>query len=107
MASEIYVNDLTFSHKPSDPRVEASLLNISLALPKGSRTILVGANGGKYTVRGRECFAKIASIILAGKSTLLQILAGKRLISNAEVQIKGKDVFRQYPRGVAFLGTEW
>jgi CCR4-NOT complex subunit CAF16 len=44
---------------------------------------------------------------LAGKSTLLQILAGKRLIANAEVQIKGKDVFRQYPGGVAFLGTEW
>ncbi|KAI0089239.1 P-loop containing nucleoside triphosphate hydrolase protein [Irpex rosettiformis] len=85
---EIYVNSLTFSHVSNDPRVEPSLINISLALPKGSRTILVGANG-------------------AGKSTLLQILAGKRLIKNAEVQIKGKDVFREYPGGVAFLGTEW
>ena len=46
---------------------------------------------------------------LAGKSTLLQILAGKRLISKEGtlVQIKGKDVFRQYPGGVTFLGTEW
>ena len=44
---------------------------------------------------------------LAGKSTLLQILAGKRLVSNAQVTIKGKDVFRQYPGGVTFLGTEW
>lgn len=45
----------------------------------------------------------------AGKSTLLQILAGKRLISNkdTDVQIKAKDVFRQYPEGVTFLGTEW
>ncbi|KAI0686505.1 P-loop containing nucleoside triphosphate hydrolase protein [Cytidiella melzeri] len=85
---EIFLNGLTFSHVPSDPRVEPSLVDVSLALPKGSRTIVVGANG-------------------AGKSTLLQILAGKRLISNAEVQIKGKDVFRQYPGGVAFLGTEW
>ncbi|KAI0340861.1 P-loop containing nucleoside triphosphate hydrolase protein [Trametopsis cervina] len=88
MSDEIHVANLTFSHIPSDPRIEPSLVNISLALPKGSRTIIVGANG-------------------AGKSTLLQILAGKRLISNAEVQIKGKDVFRQYPGGVAFLGTEW
>lgn len=45
----------------------------------------------------------------AGKSTLLQILAGKRLITSqgADVRIKDKDVFRQYPSGVTFLGTEW
>jgi CCR4-NOT complex subunit CAF16 len=46
---------------------------------------------------------------LAGKSTLLQILAGKRLItgSNASVRIRGRDVFRDFPTGVTFLGTEW
>lgn len=46
---------------------------------------------------------------IAGKSTLLQILAGKRLISkpDTDVQIKERDVFRQYPQGVTFLGTEW
>ncbi|GJE87491.1 P-loop containing nucleoside triphosphate hydrolase protein [Phanerochaete sordida] len=87
---EIYVHDLTFSFAPADPRVQPSLTNVSVQLPKGSRTILVGANG-------------------AGKSTLLQILAGKRLISRegTEVKIKDRDVFRQYPHGVTFLGTEW
>lgn len=83
-------NNLTFSFVPSDPKVPPSLRDVSLQLPKGSRTILVGANG-------------------AGKSTLLQILAGKRLISRegTEVKIKDRDVFRQYPQGVTFLGTEW
>lgn len=43
----------------------------------------------------------------AGKSTLLQILAGKKLIKGADVKIKGLDVFYQFPEGVTFLGTEW
>ncbi|KDQ64477.1 hypothetical protein JAAARDRAFT_201810 [Jaapia argillacea MUCL 33604] len=84
---EVSVTKLTFSHGPG---VAPSLVDISLNLPTGSRTILIGANG-------------------AGKSTLLQILAGKRLITanGADVRIKGKDVFREYPHGVTFLGTEW
>ncbi|KAF8558779.1 P-loop containing nucleoside triphosphate hydrolase protein [Imleria badia] len=81
----IAVQDLTFYHGTSEA---PSLSNISLQLPPGSRTILVGANG-------------------AGKSTLLQILAGKRLINNADVRINDRDVFRNSPPGVAFLGTEW
>ncbi len=45
----------------------------------------------------------------AGKSTLLQILAGKRLISapGTDVRIKDRDVFRATPQGITFLGTEW
>lgn len=45
----------------------------------------------------------------AGKSTLLQLLSGKRLISTAgaELKVKGCDVFRDFPSGVTFLGTEW
>lgn len=43
----------------------------------------------------------------AGKSSLLQILAGKKLIKGADVTIKGLDVFYQFPEGVTFLGTEW
>ncbi|OBZ70096.1 putative ABC transporter ATP-binding protein C20G4.01 [Grifola frondosa] len=84
---EISIKNLTYTHKPGDP---PSLIDISIALPKGSRTILVGANG-------------------AGKSTLLQILAGKRLISTpgTDVRIKGRDVFRNTPQGITFLGTEW
>lgn len=46
--------------------------------------------------------------ISAGKSTLLQILAGKRLTpKGTKVHIKGEDVFRGAPQGVTFLGTEW
>lgn len=83
----ISVDKLTYRHNPT---AEASLLDISIHLPKGSRTILIGANG-------------------AGKSTLLQILAGKRLVTaeGAEIFVKGRDVFRDSPPGVIFLGTEW
>jgi CCR4-NOT complex subunit CAF16 len=46
---------------------------------------------------------------VAGKSTLLQILAGKRLVTapNADLRINGQDVFRNTPVGLTFLGTEW
>ncbi|KAH9482980.1 ABC transporter domain-containing protein C20G4.01 [Psilocybe cubensis] len=46
---------------------------------------------------------------ITGKSTLLQLLAGKKLINTpgAELTIKGQDVFRNSPSGVTFLGTEW
>ncbi|KAF6762636.1 ABC transporter [Ephemerocybe angulata] len=83
----IQASHLTFCHKPSAP---PSLVDINLALPHGSRTILIGANG-------------------AGKSTLLQLLAGKRLVTTvgADVRVKGQDVFRNTPSGVTFLGTEW
>jgi len=85
--TEITVQNLTYSHGPSVP---ASLSNINIALPKGSRTLLIGANG-------------------AGKSTLLQILAGKRLVTSegAQVLVKGCDVFRHSPPGITYLGTEW
>ena len=45
--SEILVHNLTFSFTPTDPAVAPSLVDVSLQLPKGSRTILIGANGGK------------------------------------------------------------
>lgn len=44
---EISISHLTYSHKPDDP---PSLIDISIYLPKGSRTILVGANGGMHVV---------------------------------------------------------
>lgn len=43
----------------------------------------------------------------AGKSTLLRILAGKRLTSSANALLLGRDVFRSPPEGVTYLGTEW
>ncbi|KAJ3185321.1 CCR4-NOT regulatory complex component [Gaertneriomyces sp. JEL0708] len=64
------------------------LKDISLAIPKGSRTLLVGANG-------------------AGKSTLLTVLAGKRLVRNSGVKVLGKDPFNDGSQGITYLGTEW
>lgn len=85
--AEITVQNLTYHHDPSAP---ASLSDVNIDLPKGSRTLLIGANG-------------------AGKSTLLQILAGKRLVTleGTRILIKGRDVFRDSPPGVTYLGTEW
>ncbi len=45
-STEISVQNLTYSHGPSVP---ASLSNINIALPKGSRTLLIGANGGVHS----------------------------------------------------------
>jgi CCR4-NOT complex subunit CAF16 len=87
MTLAVAVSNLTFAHNPFSP---PSLVDITLSIAKGSRTILVGANG-------------------AGKSTLLQILAGKRLVTSqgADLRVLGRDVFREFPEGVTFLGTEW
>ncbi|KAG8862311.1 CCR4-NOT regulatory complex component [Tulasnella sp. 330] len=84
----ISISALSYKHKP-DTSIPLSLDNLHLHLPKGSRTLLIGANG-------------------AGKSTLLQILAGKRMTpQGATVTILERDVFRNTPPGVTFLGTEW
>ena len=47
---EICVKNLTFSFAPLLPEVPPSLIDVSLALPKGSRTILIGANGGEFYI---------------------------------------------------------
>ena len=46
--TEILVQNLTYSHDPSAP---ASLSDINISLPKGSRTLLIGANGGVHSFR--------------------------------------------------------
>jgi len=82
----VSVPSLTFSFQKG---MEPALSDCSISLPKGSRALLIGANG-------------------AGKSTLLRILAGKRLIaSDQKVLVFGRDVFRNAPRGITYLGTEW
>ena len=102
--SLVSVKDLTFTPQGA---LEPALDNVSLSLPKGSRTLLVGANGGRSPFLS-QARANISSPCgTAGKSTLLQILAGKKLIKGADVTIKGLDVFYQFPEGVTFLGTEW
>ncbi|KAJ7591064.1 P-loop containing nucleoside triphosphate hydrolase protein [Mycena floridula] len=87
MAATIVVKSLTYSHIANS---EPALKDINLNLPPGSRTILVGANG-------------------AGKSTLLQVLSGKRLVSTpgSQIHIHDRDVFRDTPPGISYLGTEW
>ncbi|KAI8341176.1 P-loop containing nucleoside triphosphate hydrolase protein [Chlamydoabsidia padenii] len=62
--------------------------NLSLILKPGSRCILVGANG-------------------VGKTTFLRILGGKRMVSGNKVNVLGKNVFQDAPKGVTYLGTEW
>ncbi|KAG8733919.1 CCR4-NOT regulatory complex component [Ceratobasidium sp. 423] len=87
-ADVIDVKGLTYKHNSYSDGIPPALIDLSLSLPKGSRTLLIGANG-------------------AGKSTLLQILAGKRLVQSSEVRIFGRDVFRDSPPGITYLGTEW
>ena len=80
----VTVPNLTFAFtKGGEPALE----DCNLFLERGSRCLLIGANG-------------------AGKSTLLRILAGKRLCDSS-VRIFGRDVFRDSPRGITYLGTEW
>ncbi|KIK64014.1 hypothetical protein GYMLUDRAFT_427166 [Collybiopsis luxurians FD-317 M1] len=87
----VQISDLTFSHRPPGglPRdAVVALKDVNLSLPKGSCTLLIGGNG-------------------AGKSTLLYILAGKRMIQQGQVRVFGKDVFKDFPPNLVYLGTEW
>lgn len=54
------------------------LKNINLELPKGSRTLLVGANG-------------------TGKSTLLRLIAGKHIHEKEQILVLGYPAFHQTP----------
>lgn len=48
-AFEIAVEGLTFQHNSAP---EPALKDINLFLPKGSRTVLIGANGGAFLRAG-------------------------------------------------------
>ena len=101
MSSLVSVKNLTYVPQGT---LEPALENVSLSLPQGSRTLIIGANGGQFSFLSDNLSPTRST---AGKSTLLQILAGKKLIKGADVTIKGLDVFYQFPEGVTFLGTEW
>lgn len=93
MSSEpaVEISNLTFSHSPPGGRPNdaiVALRDVNFTLPTGSRTLLIGGNG-------------------AGKSTLLYILAGKRMIQQGIVNVFGKDVFKDFPPNLVYLGTEW
>ncbi|KAJ3096973.1 Nucleolar complex protein 3 [Phlyctochytrium planicorne] len=66
---------------------EPILKNVSVPIEKGTRTLLIGANG-------------------AGKSTILKLLAGKTLVKGG-IRVNGKNPFFQSSEGVTYLGTEW
>lgn len=57
---EIFIENLTYTHPGA---LEPSLNDITLRLPKGSRTILVGANGGAQTLY-RLLFAIDVALLL-------------------------------------------
>ena len=81
----IATTDLTYRF----PDQSVGLSHVTLSLPAGSRTLLVGANG-------------------SGKTTLLRLLAGKRLAPRpGSVVVCGTDPFSATAPGVAYLGLEW
>ncbi|KAL2003474.1 hypothetical protein VTN02DRAFT_3683 [Thermoascus thermophilus] len=80
----IEVNGLSYNFQDGSP----GLKDVTLSLPPGSRTLLIGANG-------------------AGKTTLLRLLAGKRLAPTNTILVGGVDPFKQGLEGVTYLGVEW
>ncbi|KKA29514.1 hypothetical protein TD95_001567 [Thielaviopsis punctulata] len=80
----VAVSGLTYTF----PDYNSGIRDITLSLPAGSRTLLVGANG-------------------AGKTTLLRLLAGKRLAPANTIAICGLDPFKHGIEGVTYLGLEW
>ena len=83
-APSIDVSSLTYSF----PDGSSGLRNVTLHLPPGSRTLLIGANG-------------------SGKTTLLRLLSGKRMAPTGTVSIAGIDPFTSGLEGVTYLGLEW
>ncbi|OOQ91459.1 ABC transporter ATP-binding protein [Penicillium brasilianum] len=83
-APSIAVKDLSYKFQDGSEGLE----HVTLDLPAGSRTLLIGANG-------------------AGKTTLLRLLSGKRLAPTNTVSVGGVDPFKDSLEGVTYLGVEW
>ncbi|KAK4998370.1 CCR4-NOT regulatory complex component [Elasticomyces elasticus] len=84
LAPSIGVNNLSYAF----PDGSSGLKNLTLDLPPGSRTLLIGANG-------------------SGKTTLLRLLSGKRMAPPSTISIAGIDPFTSGLEGVTYLGLEW
>jgi len=82
--SAIEVRELTFAYPGT---TEPVFERFSLAIPRGARCLLLGANG-------------------VGKSTLLRLVAGRHLIDPASVRVLGRPAFHDTVLAgeVAFLG---
>ncbi|KAL7266648.1 CCR4-NOT regulatory complex component [Rhizina undulata] len=78
---DVNIRDLTYKF----PDGSAGLHDITIELPAGSRTLLIGANG-------------------AGKTTLLRLASGKRLAKAGSILVGGVDPFTHGLEGVTYLG---
>ncbi|KAH0543355.1 hypothetical protein FGG08_002311 [Glutinoglossum americanum] len=95
LAPSIVVRDLNYRFADGTTGLE----NISLDLPPGCRTLLIG------DTRSTNKFVRLANG--AGKTTLLRLLAGKRLAPTNTISIAGVDPFKHGLEGVTYLGVEW
>ena len=102
----VAVSSLSWGFQGSEP----VLHDFSLHLPGGSRCLLLGANGAGQSHPG-DIDCSLAHLIhwtcdcqlstawpemyfeLAGKTTLLQILAGKHMVGQDVVRIIGRSAF--------------
>ena len=91
--SAIKVNNLSYNFNQNSDNV---LNKVNLNIDKGSRCLLVGANGGQDDNIVNKLLRYLYTLLinLAGKSTLLKILAGKRLVEG-DIKVFDKDVFKQ------------
>lgn len=108
----VVVRSLSFSFPFSSGPV---IHDLSLALPRGSRCLLTGANGAGEApaARVRPCIVPAAAVPAgppnscllpcplppaplgrpAGKTSLLQVLAGKYMVGQDDVRILGRPAF--------------
>jgi len=84
MQPAVEITSFSFGYKVDQP----VLKNITLTLPRGSRCLLVGANG-------------------AGKTTILRLLAGKCMHQREAVKVLGQSAFFATPSSLTYLGSEW
>ena len=93
--NNVSVNNLTFSYpqyNASESSLAFEIADFSLNLPPGSRCLLSGANG-------------------TGKTTLLQVLAGKYMVPRSDVLVLGRPAFHDVALTnsgeLSYLGTAW
>lgn len=84
----VQVNGIKFAYQGCGTFIQ----NCNIALPRGSRCLLLGANG-------------------AGKTSLLQLLAGKYMVGKEEVLVLGRPPFHDLELTctgqLSYLGTSW
>jgi CCR4-NOT complex subunit CAF16 len=98
MSSAIEVSGVSFKYSVNEDQRRALttqeiadapnvLHEVNFSLPSGSRAILIGENG-------------------AGKSTVLQLLAGRTKVLGGTIRVGGKDPY-EHRSGIGLLGSDW